>query len=393
MDSSTPTQIPQTQRPRGGRPPKLSYNQRTVLRTMAREHPHATVEDLCALLAQQTGIRVSAMTMYRYLARAGIHRQPPAAQPPQGPQTASSAHCPTDPESGRRYGYTPQHRSPGPPQGYPSSLTDEQWALVADLFERHGPGQPPKYPRRRILDACLYVLRSGCQWRMLPHEFPPWQDVYKHFRRWTDKGLFEHMDDRLRARERQRQGRAPEPTAAVLDSQSIKTSAQGGPKGFDMAKKVKGRKRCLLVDVLGLLLAVLILPADVQDRDTATPLVGAGLAKCPTVKKLYVDGAYGGDCAQQLRELYQLDVEVVRSPSAAGAWTCSGEPPPATAPTESKPFLILPRRWVVERTHAWVERPRRLSKDYDRLPQVSTAWIWLSQGCLLLRRLASTGVG
>lgn len=388
MKSSSTNQRPCIDRPRGGRPPKLSYNQRAVLRTLARQNPEATVEELCDLLAQHSGIRVSWMTMHRYLARAGIHRQPPAAQPPHAPEPAASAQAPTVPDSNGRYGYTWQHRSPGPPKGYPSSLTDGEWALVADLFAQHGPGKPAKYPRRLILDACLYVLRSGCQWRMLPHEFPPWQDVYKHFRRWTDKGLFERMYDRLRAHERQRQGRAPEPTAAVLDSQSVKTSPQGGPRGFDAGKKVKGRKRCLLVDVLGLLLAVLILPADVQDRDTATPTVGAGLAKCPTVRKVYVDGAFGGDCAQQLRELYKVEVEVVRRPSAAGSWTASGEPPPATAPTQGRPFPILPRRWVVERTHAWVERPRRLSKDYDRLLHVSTAWVWLSQARLLLRRLA-----
>lgn len=226
---------------------------------------------------------------------------------------------------------------------------------------------------------------------MLPHDFPRWQDVYAHFRRWTAKGLFERMQDRLRPVERQRQGRAPEPTAAVLDSQSIKTSAQGGPKGFDAAKKVNGRKRYLLVDVLGLLLAVLILPADVQDRDAATPLLGVARTKCPTLKKLYVDSAYSGDCAQQLRELYQLDVEVVRRPGAAGSWTGTAEPPPARARTDSTLFPILPRRWVVERTHAWVERPRRLSRDYDRLPEVAASW--LSQAGLLLRRLGPTGFG
>jgi len=199
------------------------------------------------------------------------------------------------------------------------------------------------------------------------------------------------MHDRLGAHERQRQDRAAEPTAAVLDSQSIKTSPQGGPKGFDAGKKVHGRKRCLLVDVLGLLLAVLILPADVQDRDTATPLVGAGLANYPSVQKLYADGAFGGDCAQQLRVVYHLEVQVVRSPGAAGSWTCAGEPSPATAPTDSRPFPILPRPWVVERTHAWGERPRRLSKDDERLPEVSAAWVWLSQARRLLRRLGSSG--
>lgn len=279
-------------RPRG-RPPKLPYEKMSVVRTLAMEHPNATPRELCQGLAQRTGIRVTVMTMYHYLARAGIRR--PGTQPACGadrPQR-TGAQRPAEAQAlgPVRYGYTAQHRAPGPRAGYPSSLTDPEWALVADLFESRGPGKPPKYPRRQVLDACSYQLRSGCQWRMLPKDFPPWQDVYGHFRRWTNKGLFERMQDRLRGLERQRQGREPEPTAAVLDSQSIKTSAQGGPKGFDAGKKVKGRKRHLAVDVLGLVLAVLVLPADIQDRDGAAPLVAAATAKCPELKRLYVDAA------------------------------------------------------------------------------------------------------
>ena len=383
MEKSNQKRIALRRRP-GGRPPKLPYEHMDILRTLASANRSATVDELCQALADRTGAQVTRMTLYRYLAQAGIRRHPQAnrpqgAAPPPGAGRAGPV----------RYGYHPAHRDSGDPTRYPGGLTDAEWALVADLFESHGPGKPPKYPRRQIVDACCYVVRSGCPWRMLPKDLPPWQDVYAHFRRWTDKGRFEAMQDRLRALWRERQGRGPEPTAAVVDSQSVKTSAQGGPKGFDAGKKVKGRKRHLAVDVLGLVLAVLIHPADVQDRDGALPLVGAAMAKCPTIKKLYVDAAYGGDCAEQLRGQYDLDVEVVRRPPKAGLWTVAGEPAPAPA----APFPILPKRWVVERTHSWVERARRLSKDYDRRLDVSAAWVWLAQSRLLLRRLAAPTTG
>jgi transposase len=159
----------------------------------------------------------------------------------------------------------------------------------------------------------------------------------------------------------------------------------GRPKGFDAGKKVKGRKRHLVVDVLGLALAVLVHPANVQDRDGAAPVVRLAVEKCPTIKKLYVDAAHSGECAQSLRQHYKLDVEVVRRPGAAGTWSDAQLPLFAV---EAKPFPILPRRWVVERTHSWVERPRRLSKDYDRRLDVATSWIWLAETRILLRRLS-----
>ncbi len=378
----------QARRRRVGRPPKLSYDQLEVVRTIALEHPSATLDELRKLLAERTGVRVTTrVTMYRYLARAGIQRQPKARDPGQDRPEAAGENQ-TLPEAGSakpvRYGYHQGHRDPGDTTRYPGSLTDAEWDLVADLFEPKGPGQPPKYPRRQIVDACSYVVRTGCPWRMMPKDLPPWQDVYAHFRRWTDKGVFEKMQDRLRAMWRKRQGRDAEPTAAVLDSQSVKTSAQGGPKGYDAGKKVKGRKRHLVVDVLGLVLAVLIHPANIQDRDGAAPVVAAAMAKCPTLKKLYLDAAYGGECAEGLRTHYSLDVEVIRRPGKAGLWS---HPQAEPLSTPAAPFPILPRRWVVERTHSWVERPRRLSKDYDRRLEVSASWVWFSQARLLLRRL------
>lgn len=372
---------------KGGRPRKLSPEALAQLRALALENPHATIDDLRLRLEQQAGVQLCQLSVSRYLKRAGIHRtrSVPRGNPPH--KGASSRFIP---KALSPYGYNQSHRDPGDSTHYPGALTDAEWALVADLFEHAGPGAPPRYPRRALVDACCYVVRTGCSWRMLPKDLPPWQDVYAHFRRWTERNLFETMHDRLRAMWRLRQGREPAPTAAVLDSQSVKTSAQGGPKGYDAGKKVKGRKRHLVVDVLGILLAVLVLPADVQDRDGAQPVVHRAKDKYPTLQKMYVDGSYDGQCAERLRTQYKLEVEVVRKPGRAGAWSDAQLPLFASSP---QPFVVLPRRWVVERTHSWVERPRRLSKDYDRRLDVSTAWIWLADSRLLLRRLTSVGSG
>ena len=215
------------------------------------------------------------------------------------------------------------------------------------------------------------------------------QDVYAHFRRWTRKGLFERMHDRLRAMWREREKRDVGPTGAIIDSQSVKTSPQGGPKGFDAATRVQGRKRHLVVDTLGLLLAVLIHPADIQDRDGAPPVVARAVAKYPSLKKLYTDAGYSGRCTNDLRARHGLEVEVVRRPRTAGAWT---DAQLALLPTPSRPFVILPKRWVIERTNSWVERPRRMAKDQDRRIDVAESWVWLTEARLLLRRLAEEPV-
>ncbi|MFA6110194.1 MAG: IS5 family transposase, partial [Candidatus Latescibacterota bacterium] len=227
------------------------------------------------------------------------------------------------PVAAKHYGYTEAHRDPGDAVRYPCGLTDSEWEQIQHLFDPAGrSGRPARYPRRQLLDACLYVLRSGCSWRMLPKDFPAWPVVYKTFRRWLARGLFEAMYDDLRQLWRSRQHRVPEPTAAILDSPSVKTSPQGGPKGYDAGKKVKGRKRHLVTDTLGLLLAVLVTTADTQDRDAALPVVAQAKAKVPGLQLLYVDGGYSGGCAQALRTQHQLNVEVVRHPGNrnVGRW-------------------------------------------------------------------------
>jgi transposase len=259
---------------------------------------------------------------------------------------------------------------------------------VRELFESHT-GRPPKYPRRQVLDACIYVLRSGCSWRMLPKDFPPWETVYRTFRRWLAQDLFEQMYDELRKLWRSRERRAADPTAAILDSQSVKTSPQGGPKGYDAGKKVKGRKRHLVTDTLGLLIAVVVTTANVQDRDAAMPAMDLAKDKVPGIEKLYVDGGYAGSRIQEIREKYDMDVEVVRHPGNrnVGRWHEGQLALFHDVPTG---FVVLPKRWIIERTNAWNDRPRRMNKDHDRLTAVSTGWIWLAEGRRLLRRLTAT---
>lgn len=375
---------------KAGRPPKLAKQHLSQLREVALAHPNATVDDLRRLLAAKTAVEVSNKTLYSYLKQAGVKRGRRESKDKTARRLtkakSSAVRQEGDAGAPQRYGYGEQHRHAPGASRYPACLTDAEWRLIADLFEVRGPGKPAKYARRTIVDACCYVVRSGCPWRMLPKDFPPWQDVYAHFRRWTEKKRFEHMHDRLRGMWREREGRSANPTAVVLDSQSVKTSPQGGPKGFDAGKKVKGRKRHLAVDVLGLLLAVTVLPANVQDRDGAHPLVGRAVEKYPSLKKAFVDSGYAGRCADQIRAQHGIDVEVVRRPSAAGAWT---DKQLALFAIPARPFEILPKRWVVERTHSWVERPRRMAKDHDRRLDVAESWIWFTEARLLLRRLAT----
>ena len=246
---------------RKGRPPKIDESGREILREIVTAQPYATLDEVTAEFTRRTELTVNPATVLKALRQAGVKRKHGAVVVRRRAE-----------EESKRYGYRDEHRRQEPDQLYPSCLTQTEWELVADLFEQPGKrGRPPQYSRWEMVNACCYVVRNGCSWRMLPHEFPPWENVYRTFRRWAAGGKFEQMHDRLRELWRSREERAPEPSAAVLDAQSTRSSPQGGPSGYDAGKKVKGRKRNLVVDTLGLLLMVNVVPANVQDRDGAEP--------------------------------------------------------------------------------------------------------------------------
>lgn len=369
-----------------GRPKKYGETEREVLRQIVSENPVATLEEVGRALEQRTGVGLSADSIKRALREAGVERRRTRPQP----EPAADAH-----ESGsasRRYGYQSEHRPASAGQGYPSSFTDAEWALVEDLFvDEHGSGKPPRYSRRMMVDACCYVVRTGCPWRLLPAEFPPWQNVYRTFRRWSAQGRFEAMHDRLRAQWREREQRNAAPSAGALDAQSTRHSPQGGPSGFDPAKKIKGRKRHLLTDMSGLVLAVSVTAASVADRDGAHPVMASATAKYPSLETVFVDSAYAGRCAQTVQQQHGVQLDVVRHPCNAktGHWAFVDQPDLFTESPATAGWQVVPKRWVVERTHAWIERARRLIMHHDRRTDVSETWVWLAAARQLLRRLTS----
>jgi transposase len=391
-DDSTP--IPPR---KAGRPRKLSAEHIEILREVVRSHPSATLGELAEKLRRATGVLVEAATLRQRLTEIGVVRQvakqaraAAKAEPTEHTTAARpSATIEVAPgSSATRYGYTPAHRTTGEAGDYPSSLTDAEWELVHDVFASTGPGAPTKYPRRAMVNAICYVVRGGIAWRMLPKSFPPWHAVFAAFQRWSKQGRFEVMYDRLRALWRNREGREVAPTGAAIDSQSVKTSPQGGVKGFDAGKKVKGRKRHLLVDTLGLLVAVLIQPANVQDRDGAMPVIDAAMRKFPSITKIFADSGYAGRCAREVQGKYPgLDLEVVRHPANRSVGVRSEVQPELPNLLISRKFMPIPHRWVVERNHAWNDRPRRMAKDHDRTLMSATAWVWFTEACMLARRL------
>jgi putative transposase len=269
---------------------------------------------------------------------------------------------------------------------YPSDLSDREWALLEPLLPPAKPGgRPRKVNLRRILNGIFYLVRTGCAWRYLPSEYGPWSTVYHYFYRWRQSETWEQIHTVLRERVRRSLGRAPTPSGAIIDSQSVKTTEQGGPHGYDGGKKVNGRKRHILVDTLGLLLKVIVHPANLQDRDGAR-LVLAGLKQTfPRLQHLWADQAYTGELLEWIQIHLGWTVEIVeRSPRRGFMVNADGLLTRVKLPAT---FESLPRRWVVERTLAWTCRYRRLSKDYERLASTGESFVYLTGIRLLLGRL------
>jgi putative transposase len=255
---------------------------------------------------------------------------------------------------------------------YPSDLTDLQWDNIEHLFDkpkRSNAGRRRKYERRHVLDALFYMARSGCSWRMLPHDFPPWSTIYSQIRRWKHDGVWPRLHDRLREEVRLAQGRQTEPSAAVMDSQTVKAGDHAGERGYDAGKKTNGRKRHILVDMLGLLMAVVVTTGKVQDRDGAKAVLRNARGLWPRLRVIFADGGYAGQLVDWVKRHCGWLLQTV------------------LRPVGSVGFVILPKRWVVERTFGWFIKYRRLVKDYEADIVMSETMIYAAMTHRMLRLL------
>jgi putative transposase len=255
---------------------------------------------------------------------------------------------------------------------YTTDLTDAEWQLIDYCFPRGSKtGRPRQHTYRELLNAMFYLVRTACQWRNLPKDFAPWRTVYHYFRLWKRNGLSRQIHTHLREHLREVEGRQRQASAGIIDSQSVKSTECSEQRGYDAGKKVNGRKRHVLVDTLGLMLLVLVLPANIQDRDAARQLLETffGQKSRRGLKHIWADGGYAGALVAWALKLWRCTVEIVKR-------------------TEAHTFRVLPRRWVVERTFGWLGRYRRLSRDYERQAQTGETMVYLAMIRLMLTRLA-----
>ena len=261
-------------------------------------------------------------------------------------------------------------------KAYPTDLNDTEWCQIAQYMPKPKLiGRPQKYTWREILNGIFYVVKNGCFWRALPHDFPVWQTVYYYFSLFLRNGLLEQMNRVIREAVREKEGREPQPSAMIIDSQSAKSAECGEQRGYDGNKKIVGRKRNVVVDTLGLVVVAKVTPANMQDVHAGQQVL-SDLAKSPALigrlQKIFADGAYRGELVEWVSTELHAVMEIVLKVE------------------DQKGFQVLPKRWVVERTFAWISRYRRLARDYERLAATSEALIYIAMIRLGLRRLAKT---
>jgi putative transposase len=285
-------------------------------------------------------------------------------------------------------------------RSYSTDLTDAEWkCLEPHIAAPSKRGRPKTHTTREILNAIFYVLKSGCTWRLLPRDFPPWETIYWWFRRWRIDGTFERLNTALRERLRTKLGRNAHPSAGIVDSQSARTTGVGGEqRGYDGSKQVRGRKRHLLVDTEGLVLKAKVHSAKVPDQDGLRLLLESARTELSRIKHLWLDAGYKGRGKRWAEEVLNLSIEIVRKPQKpvpeevakiwAEEWAKEGRKIDWQRLMPSRGFRVLPRRWVVERTFSWLSQNRRMSKDYERLCATAEAFVYVAMIRLMVRRLA-----
>lgn len=252
--------------------------------------------------------------------------------------------------------------------GYCTDLTDKQWQVIENLLDDKE--RKRKHSLRSIFNGIFYLVKTGCQWRMLPRDFAPWNTIYYYYRKWKNNGFIEEVHETLRDTIRQQNGRDKSPSLGLIDSRSVKTSRNGGAaRGIDGGKKTKGRKQHIITDTLGLILVVVIHAANIHDSKGAFDVISNLRGRFPRLKKIVADGGYRGELIENVKKAFGWVLEIVLRPDAA------------------KKFTVLPKRWIVERTFSWFESFRRLSKDYEVLPETSQTMIYLTMIQIMLNRL------